>query len=373
MKILFITFAAIRRGGSSLRCFNMLNALAEAGHKIDLIAPGGCGTSMHANIRHLPACGGGGRIRLIYAAAGAYMRKSYDAVHAVDNAVFWAGVLTRWKGCRLVYDASRRFSGKDGLGRAVAWRLMPQRLQRLEKRMLKRADLVISTCESLQSDLERLQRVANIVQIEDIPLQSMVTVPRRSISGDEADFIRRSSALVFCSCVPGSHDGYKTMLLAARKVIEQVPCVGFVVTGCNCLGSAEIATKLDIQDNCLFLPGREAEDVFSLLDSCDAALFFPKDKVRYVQPEAYTLLQSGVPVVAVQNNAHAGILCEEVAVSVLANAESIASGLLRVILEPLFSRALASEAQRRVADGFTLSSFKHKVRKAYHGLQVADR
>ncbi|MCF7849197.1 MAG: hypothetical protein K9M45_10120 [Kiritimatiellales bacterium] len=342
----------------------MLSALAEAGHKIDLVAP--CHDIPHANIRLLPESAKKiSKAKLLLLATNAHFRKSYDAIHAADSAVFYAMYLCRWRKCRLVYDASRRFSGASGSGHSRLWKWFPRRFQRLEKKVLERADLVFSSCGTLTSNLAHLERSATPVQIEDVPLQSLYTLADQTEPSVLQAFECRPGALVMCSCLPECHGGCHKILLAARKVIEQVPDVGFIFRGCMNKKAADMAERLDISGNCLFVKDRSVETFLSLLSFADATLLIPSDKQRYLHPDVYTLLKSGVPIVSIQNGAYMDILDDKTAIQTLSNAEAIAEGLLRAILEPLFSRALATEGQKRIANQFTLSSFKYRVRGAY--------
>ncbi len=175
-----------------------------------------------------------------------------------------------------------------------------------------------------------------------------------------------------CSALPGHAVGFRQLLMAARKVIDVVPGAVFFFKGAPQRQAEKMAANLDITDHCVFLSPDEPESFFSALEIADAVLMVPRGESRYIHPQVYTLLHAGAPLVTIHDAVYDKVLTEKTSVRVLSNSESIAEGLLRVIQEPLFSLAVALEGQQLVADRHTYSSFKHKVRMAYHGLARAD-
>ncbi len=384
MNILFISYAevSLRKGEGGVRAAGMLHALADAGHRVDLVVPY---TDLpdHPHIRVLIDSGDRPvrRVKLRMAGRRAMWRGSYDAIHASDEAVFFAMRLCRWKKIPLVYAATRCFSGKAASRRSGPGRFFPKHLNRLEARVLERADVVFSSCSALTADLCGVDRDARIMQLEDIPAQPLYVRREadKSILSSEEPALRsskrpalspskRPGPVVVCSVLPGHTVRVRQLLMAARKVIDVVPGAVFFFKGAPQRLAEKMAANLDITDHCIFLSPDEPEPFFSALGLADAVLMVPHGESRYIHPQVYTLLQAGVPLVTLQDAAYDEVLTEKTAVRVLPNSDSIAEGLLRVIREPLFSLAIALEGQQLVATRHTYSSFKHKVRMTYHDL-----
>ena len=374
MNILFISYAevSLRKGDGGVRAAGMLRALADAGHRVDLLAP--C-TDLpdHSHIRVLVDSGGRSlrqaqdrpvrRARLRVAGRCAAWRGSYDAIHAVDESVFFAMRLCRWRKIPLVYAATRCFSGKVGSGLAGLGRFFPKHLQRLEAKVLERAALVFSPCSALADDLHGVDREARVMQLEDIPAQLI-----HARQNADKPILSTREPVVVCSALPGHASGFRQLLMAASKVIAVVPGAVFFFKGAPQRQAEKMAANLDIADHCVFLSPDEPEAFFSALEIADAVLMVPHGESRYIHPQVYTLLHAGAPLVTLHDAAYDGVLTEKTSVHVLPDSESIAEGLLRVIQEPLFSLAIALEGQQFVATRHTYSSFKHKVRMAYHDL-----
>jgi hypothetical protein len=376
MNVLFISYAEVSLRGDRVRTVAMLRALADAGHRVDVVASS-ADIPDHPHIRILEGCGSKPlcRSRLRMRCLQAFGRISYDAVHAVDDAVFFGERLCRWKKIPFVYDASRRFTGTAGTGAGTLLRLFPKILRRSEERVLLRAKTIFSPCPLLTADLLSLDREASVVQLEGVPMQSLHVRQDVDRAALFLSYDVRPGPVVVCSVLPGCTTGLRNLFVALRKVVDASPDTVFFFRGGGGEQAGKMAANLDIAERCIFLPSEDAAAFLSVLDVADAALLIPQRKSRYVHPIVYTLLNAGAPLVTVHEAAYDEVLTEKTSVQVLESADSIAEGILRVIQaegilrviqEPLFSLAVAMEGQQLVADRYTYSSFKHKVRMTYH-------
>ncbi len=367
MKILFISYASVSLRG--VRPVAMLQALVSAGHRVDLLAPFS-DLPDHSNLRilmeghdHKPRRG---QLRL--EGIRAVGRVHYDAIHAVDDAVFFAHRLSRWKKIPLVYDAVRRIIDLAGKDVPARYRLFPSYFQRLEATVLERASCVFSPCSALTADLSSLTRRATIVQLEDIPMQPLHGPRGLDESALLKRFGTRPSAIVVCCALPRWSSGFRDILMAARKVVDAAPGTAFFFK-CSQHGPAKkMAVNLDIADHCVFISDDDSETFLSALEIADAILLVPQGKSRYIHPQVYTLLNAPGPLIAIHNTAYDEILTEKTAVCILPGSEAMSEGILRTIQEPLFSLSIGVEGQQLVAERHTYSSFKHQVRMAYHKL-----
>lgn len=369
MNILYATFGSLHVGTWDIRSVAMLRALGDAGHQVDLIAAS-TDIGYHPNIQILTAPSPEKRLsfgRLRREMVRAIKRKRYDVVHAVDEAALHVARMNRVKRSGVVYEAYRCFSGPNGEAPAGIYRLFPARCARLEAHLLRRADVVLSSNAMLSSDLKQRFGDVNIVHLEDVPAHPFFPLQGVDRSSIVEGFEGGISFLVAVSVMSGNKKELKTLMLAVRKVLEKVPRAGFFFKGVDSVDAEQMLVNLDIGDRCRFLPDnlRLFLDVLSL---ADAVLFVPRPQCRYPHPEIMTLMNSHALVVAVKNGAYSELLTEENSLLVNHTATSISEGLLRVVQEPLFSFVAATEAQRMVADRYSFSSFKHRLRMVYHEL-----
>ena len=370
MNILFVTFGPLSAGAGAIRSVSLLRALADAGYRVDVIASQ-TDFGAHDNIHII--CGDGARPvsrrKLRMEAVRAVGRKKYSVIHAVDDAVLTLYRLNKVKrSSALVYEATRCFSGKDGDVPSRYWRLFPNHCRRVEQRMLERASLVFCACDELSTSLKRKFPKLPVAVIEDVPVQSLFCVQEVDREEILAPFSGGASFIGVCSVLPGSNAELRTLLLGIRKVLEKIPGGVFFFKGVNPEKAAAMAANLEIETRCRFLLPEQEKLFLSVLSVADAALFVPVPGRCYMHPEVLSLLNSPALVVAVSESAYSTILSEQNSIQVHFTAQSIAEGLLKVIGEPLLALGMVSEARRMISDRYSFSSFKHKVRMAYHEL-----
>ncbi|QBG46177.1 hypothetical protein EGM51_01695 [Verrucomicrobia bacterium S94] len=369
MKILFITFGKLTLEDESCRPAAMLRALAEAGHRIDIIASY-FDLPPHPNMRVLEGDAGTPvsfrRLRVALFKATGSMK--YDAVHAIDYAAVWAMRACTLRRLPYVYDAARTFTGKSARPPSRRWKWFRTHYVRVEKKLLARAAVVLVSCPTLEAELKALQHTAPIVRIEDIPVQSL-------FSGRETTdravlfsaFAQETSSVVAVSVSALTTSELRMLLIAARKVMDAVPGLSFVFRGAG-EEAPKMAANLDIEGRCRFLDFTETGLFLDILNAASAALWLPPPNRPYCDPAIFTLLHSPAPLVVVQEEDYGGFLTEENSFPVVRTADAIAEGLLRVIREPLFSLRLVTEAQQLIADRYSFSTFKYNVRMIYHEL-----
>jgi hypothetical protein len=158
MNILFVTFGELSIGDGAQGSISILRALADAGHHVDVIAAG-AQLPPHPNVNIV--AGSSDRVlsrrflRRVFAKAA--RNRSYEVVHLVDEAVLCLAHCMWWRKVKVVYEASRCFTGPNGSAPSWRWTLAPTYYERIEKKVLQRTDLVLTSCDMLSMDLERVQ------------------------------------------------------------------------------------------------------------------------------------------------------------------------------------------------------------------------
>lgn len=368
MNILYFTYGELSLEGGVFRPVAMLRALAEAGHRVFIIA---AKTTLpeHPNIRILEGKTGGpkSRHKLRMAIIKATGMVKIDAIHAVDYAAPFSMQVAGFRRIPIIYDASRCFSGKAGQPPTTRWKVLPSLFAGEERTLLRKARAVLVPSSALASDLQAIRQDARIVQVEDVPAQTLQ--PCREEINRATLFSRfedKTTAIVVCVVESASHSELRKVLMAARKVIDAVPGISFFFKGADLKDSRRMAANLDISGRCAFFGEHEADDYLCALEIAEAVFLLPRPESRYPDPAAITLLNAPAPLVAVLEPASSGLLTETNCMAVSRTTDSMAEGLLRVIREPLFSVGLVAEGQQRIADQYSLASFKHKVRMVYH-------
>ncbi len=374
MKILFATFGELSVESGSVRSVAMLRALADAGHRVDVIAARAKLPS-HPHVQVL-AGAGEGRLpqrKLRMAIMGALGRRTHDVVHALDTCAPFASRICRLRKVPFVYDAARCFTGPAAEPPSIGWRWFARRGQRIEKRMIGQAAAIFAGCDALVQDLRGLAPEADVSLVEDVPAQFLATPEDgalRALQGGVVD--GPVGLLVVAGVVQPTSAVLRDVLLASRKVVDSNPQALFVFKGLPVRDAAACAANLDIAGRCVFLEESETARYLGLLKAAGVLLFVPPASGRYLDAEAYTLLHASAPLVAVQADAYAKLLTDRNCIPVLQGADAIAEGVRQAVQEPLFSLGISLNGEQLIADRHSYSSFKHKVRMAYHALGIIE-
>jgi glycosyltransferase involved in cell wall biosynthesis len=369
MRILFVTFEHLSVGAGAIRSISMLRALADAGNQVDVIAAR-VDEKLHSDIHILMGTEPKTNAkRVIFRAVARAMRsRRYQVVHLVDDALLSLSRLGKQKKMQVVYDAARCLSHPKGTIPFRLWRFFPSYGKRMEQHLLRRTDMILSAGKELSRDLDKLASGLSIVQIDDVPAHALFSCREvdRNVVTEPLGGV--TPLLVACSVLPGNAGELRTLLLATRKVIEKVPAAGFFFKGLNVEAAQAMAANLDISNRCIFLPDQESEQFMNALSVADSTLFIAQPGCRYRHAEVLTLLNATALLVAVHDGAYSTLLTETNSLRVDFTARAVAEGLMRVVSEPLLSFGMVSNARQMIADRYSFSSFKHKVRMAYHDL-----
>lgn len=369
MNILFITFGEIGLWDGGCRSYAIIRALSDVGCRIDLIASHS-NLPEHNNIRNLIPEGRASvrKHRLRIEVLKAIGRKSYDAVHAVDEAALFVAQAVWFRKSHLIYDAGRCFSGPFANPPSRLATFFPSYFQRLEQKIIKRALVVLVPCETLFRDLKEVDPGAPVSLLEDIPLHALCSGEKIGKEALISQFERPQSSVVVCSVLGGGYQAVRDLLKAIRKVLDAYSNVFFFIKGARISDAEELVANLEIREHCSFLKPDETGVFLAALELADVALLMSDSNQRYVAAETYTLLQAPAPLLAVHATEWGSVLNEQNSIQVLPDSSSIAEGIIRILREPLFSLGIADEGQRLIADRYSHSSFKHKVRMIYRDI-----
>lgn len=387
MKILVLApqpFFRVR--GTPINVRNIVTALAEAGHRVDLLCyPMGDDLSLPGVrllrsprvpfIRDVKVGPSPAKfpmdLLMCFKAFALCCRERYDVVHAVEESAFFALFLRRLFGFKLVYDMDSAIADQLQYTGFVSFKPLIRWVEWMERRVMRRSDVVLTVCRSLTEYVHRHDSGVRVEQIEDAPLQSTFLEDHEG-----ADRQRRELDLEHHPCVVytgnfESYQGLDILLKAMRHVVEKEPESRLVLVGGEPDQVARLcsaAERLDIADACRFVGKRPMEDIPAFM-TLATVLVSPRTEGANTALKLYTYMQSGKPIVATRLSTHTQVLDDASAVLVPPNPNDLASGILRALREPLLVESLGRQAQSLVANRYSLASFKHKVRSLYHSLE----
>ncbi len=386
MKILLLApqpFFTVR--GTPINVRNIAAALGDAGHEVDLLCypfgeavdiPGvriirtgrpfwirsvKVGPSMHK----VPL-----DALMMFKALRLCMGNGYDVIHAVEESAFFAAWLARIFRARFIYDMDSLIS--DQL--ACAWGRVLSPLVRLvsfmEKRLLRKADFVLTVCAALSAEVRRRAPHTRVVQIEDAPLQEVFAEDREG-----ADALRAAYALGGSKCVvyTGNFEKYQgidLLLRSAALVAGRETGTRFILVGGHADQIERLrlqAQELGIAGQCVFTGPRPPAEMPAFM-TLASVLVSPRTHGVNTALKIYTYMQSGRPIVATDLATHTQVLDEMCALLAKPCPEDMAACIIRALKDPELAQRLGNEARKRVEENFSLEVFNRKVKEAYESL-----
>lgn len=389
MKILFLApqpFFEIR--GTPINVRNIVTALGEAGHEIDLLCYGYGDDLDLPNVRilRIPKLPGVRGVKVGPSAAKLpldailavrafflLLFRRYDVIHAVEESAFFALWLKRLFRTRFVYDMDSVISRQLRYTGFTSARPILRLAEKLEVGAIRGADFVLTVCDSISARVRAAAADARVVQIEDAPL-------RASYRPDEKGALRlrdelgleERPAVVYTGNLEG-YQGVDLLLRAAGQVCRRDPELRFVIVGGESAQIdrlRELAQNLNISANFVFTGKRPLEEMPAFMTMA-TVLVSPRSKGENTALKIYTYMQSGKPIVATDLATHTQVLDDDCAYLVLPQIDDLAEGILRALRDGDRSARLAIEAQRRASSRYSLPSFNNKVRTAYNSLAQA--
>ena len=374
--------------GTPLNISNMCRVLTELGYEVHLATlPLGKDIDLPGLVYHRVAkVSGLGQVPIGFSFAKAIYdvllaaktisllrRWRFAAVHAIEDAAFFAAPIARWFRTPVVVDLDSDICGQ--LRDSESWIV---RALAVPARPLRRLALRQSTCAlTVAGALTRLvgEESPNtpVFEIRDIPgdqlmrpadpdavlaLRRELNLPAERLVVYTGNFDRRQGVEALIEAMPWVADRFPgTVLLLVGGEPEQVEIL------------RRKATKLQI-DGAVRLIGKRPVSEMPEFMAMAAVLVSPRLE-PYVTPlKIYAYMASGRPIVATDLPTHTDVLDLNTAILTPPTAQGLAEGIMRAFNEPARVARLGWQAQRLVEREHTYESFKRKLTDLYAYLEA---
>lgn len=380
MRVLFISpqpFFRVR--GTPINIRNVVTALAEAGYEIDLLCyPFGEDLPIQGvRVLRSPGVPGIRNVKVGPSAAKVPLdglmalksfwllfRNRYDVVHAVEESAFFAGFFLRWffRRPRFVVDMDSCISDQLAYSGKLTFKPALRGVEWMEKRTLQRADFALTVCRSLSDVVRKLAPEAEIVQIEDAPLDEQFLPDEQGAAALRAEF-GEGPFMVYT----GNFESYQGVELLVRAgALVTRPCT-FLLAGGNpdqIEAMRALASELGVVERFCFAGKRPLADMPAFY-TVATLLASPRTLGGNTALKVYSYMQSGKAIIATDLDTHTQVLDERCAYLALPSPEAYAAAIDSALGSPEEARARGLEAARRVEDTYSLPIFKRRVVEAY--------
>lgn len=299
---------------------------------------------------------------LIWRMVALVRRNRYDVVHAVEEAMFPAAVMSLAGPRKLVYDMDSSLS--DQL--TDKWSILrPARrlLEGIERVAVRRATMVLAVCEDLAAKVRPWIGEDRVIVLPDVPLEGggeMLDVESlRAIAGADS----------LIGLYVGNLERYQgiDLLLAGLQKLPRSLKLRTIVIG----GSPEHvatyrtrASELGLDDRLHFLGSRPVNNLGAYLGQADI-LISPRTLGQNTPMKVYSYMQAGKAILATDIRSHTQALDASCAELVAPNAAALAEGLERLVSNAGRRQALGMAARQKAEREYSLSVFKAKLQLAY--------
>ena len=295
----------------------------------------------------------------------------YQAIHAHEEAAYFAVPLASLFGLRLLYDmhsslpqqlVNYGFSRNPWLRKLFA---------SMERSVLRRADTVITICPDLQEHVARQGESGKSFLIEN----TSVEPPPKDVDRLTRELRRRlgldGRPLVVYTGTFEKNQGLELLIQGAGQVLSEFPRAAYLFVGgrpdqIDRLG--RLAREQGREDHFIFPGTRPLEEIPVYLAAADV-LVSPRSKGTNTPLKIYSYLASGKPIVATDLETHRQVLDDRVARLVPPTAEGLAGGIRDLLGDPSGARNLARAAGELVREKYSYRSYLNKTRRTLEHLQ----
>lgn len=388
MKILFLApqpFFETR--GTPINVRLMTTALAELGHDIDLLVyPHGQDIHIPGvniiRVAKIPGVGkapiGPSKEKILYdmvmfvKALWLCMHNRYDMIHAVEEAVFIANLLSRMFRAPFVFDMDSHMTDQLRYSKFMKSGVILRLFEKMEISALKNSSAVITVCKHLTDVAARYVDKSRIHQIEDIPLQSPPPPDDASPSNLRAELkIPETAPVALYTGNLEKYQGIDLLMDSIPYVIKDTPETMFVIVGGNEKDIAKYrarAGELGVAGNVVFAGQRPVEWMTVFMSMADI-LLSPRSEGTNTPLKIYTYLESGKPIVATDMPTHTQVLTHDVAILVKPEKVEYANGILLILKDERMRKTVGDRGKAFVEKNFNYEVFKSKTDAVYRSIK----
>ena len=300
----------------------------------------------------------------------------FVAIHAIEEAAFFAVPIARWFRTPVVADLDFDLCDQLRSSRSVVVRSLAGIAHRLRRYALKRATCALTVARALTRLVEEESPGTRVFEVRDIPND----LARRPPDPDALERLRRELALSSRQVIvyTGNFDrrqGAEVLIDATAAIHERFPDAVLLLVGgephqiealqrrAAALGVAHIVR----------LVGKRPPEQMPEFMALATVLVSPRQEPHVTPLKIYSYMASGRPIVATDLPTHTDVLDRDAAILVPPTAEGLASGIMQVLDNPTEGERLGQRARQKSERDHTYEAFKGQILEVYSYLESQNR
>lgn len=307
-------------------------------------------------------------VLLIAKIFGLLLRGRFVAIHAVEEAVFFAAPLGRLFRTPMIADLDSDMADQLSCHSAAPVRALAHLARPMQRWTIRHAACALTVCRALTEHVERICPGKTVFQIEDVPLPSTDRPPdedRMAALRRELQVEGRRVILYTGNLQP--YQGVDLLLDALPAVADRHPDAVTVVVGGEPEEVAHFRTRseaMGMADHTRWTGQRDPETMPEFLGLAEV-LVSPRREGENTPLKIYTYMASGRPIVATDLSTHTQVLDSKMAILVEATPAGLASGLIRALDSPGEGTRIGALAKEKVRRDHSYAGFRTKLEELY--------
>jgi len=299
-----------------------------------------------------------------------FFSKKYDVVHAVEESVFMAMVISPLKRIPYIYDMDSSMVTQL-LDKAPSLKFLETILRFIESLPARFATVVVPCCDALSQDVARYRGKKNkaTLVLKDISLLDKSRTDASSgldVRGLVSGQGEPKKVLMYIGNLE-SYQGIDLMIDGFAEACKTLDNIALVVVGGEDQDIdfyKKSAKDLGVAESTFFLGKQPVSDLYALMFQSDI-LLSPRTQGANTPMKVYSYLDSNVPVIATRLPTHTQVMSDENTLLVDADDKSFAKGVVRLVEEPSLGLKLTQNAAELIEREHSWSSFDNAVKNIY--------
>jgi glycosyltransferase involved in cell wall biosynthesis len=303
-------------------------------------------------------------------------RQRFVAVHAIEEAAFYAVPIARWFRTPAIADLDSDLVGQLRANPSAVVRLLAAPAERMRRYSLRHASCAITVAPALTRLVASLTPKTAVFEITDVAPAALLRAPEPNA----IDALRHELALGQGPVVvyTGNFDrrqGVEALIDAVPSVRARFADAVLLLVG----GEPELAERLRGRaarlgvESAVRFAGKRPIELMPEFMGLAAVLVSPRAEPLVTPLKIYAYMASGRPIVATDLPTHTDVLDECSAILVPPTAEGLARGIVQVLADPERASRLGQKARRTAEQHHTSASLGRKLIDAYTFVERTSR
>ena len=319
---------------------------------------------------------------LFIKAANQVRKKKYAVIHAVEETVFCARILSRIYGIPYIYDMHSRIPEQFAYNTAAKDHCFVRFAECFERYYIKGAAVVITVADKITNLAKRIKPGIPAYTLQDLPLSSTQEYTAQDVDNLRTEFgLKPTERVIVYTGNLETYQGIELLLRSMRVLVTErgvsdlkLLLVGGLVGDVQYVKMKALCRELALDSNVIFTGSRPPEEMDAFMALADV-LVSTRTEGCNTPLKVYGYMLSGKPIVATKIVSHTQVLTAEY--SFLAEPEPLAFAramndcLEMIKTNPQEIAQRTQKAREVVESKYSVEDFSNILRKAYERVTLS--